>query len=78
MTKKEIKLFALTIIALILSFFFPRLLVFFGCASDSLDAFSADQNETLYLATSRIIRVVQKDGHTASFASPFYERIDDI
>lgn len=78
MTKKETHLFALTILIVIVMFWIPRLLVFLGYVADSLDAFTVDQNGSLYLASNRVIRIVQRDKQIKSFPSPFEGGIDDL
>ena len=78
MTKNETRLFAFTILAVIAAFLIPRLLVFLGYVSDSPDAFTADQNGSLYLASNRVIRIVSRDKQIKSFPSPFEGGIDDL
>ena len=78
MTNKEITFFAIATNIIILLMFLPLILSDMGYASISARAFTADENDTVYLVANRKIRVISSDGTVITFRSPltFVDAVD--
>lgn len=70
MTKKEITIFAICLNLIIAFQSIPIFATAVGTASISAQAYTVDENDTVYLIANRQIRVSSPDGTVSTFRSP--------
>jgi len=69
-TKKEIIVIAVCAVLIVILMFLPLLIAYAGTAAVGAQAFTADENSSVYLAAGRQIRVISPDNTVMSFRAP--------
>ena len=77
MTKKEIAIFAVCVNVIFIIAFLPLLLSFSGYIAVGAQAYTVDEDDTVYLVANKQIRVITSYDTVITYKSPFF-RTDSV